>query len=209
MKEAKTVLHTKAVIDGVEQEVLVMPITRLDCIEDTAAVAETASDEDYIPVIDSADGGQMKKIKAKTLFGADSPVGTAVSDAKAEAAAAKAAAETAQTAAANAAAAASEAQSAAQSASSASTPTLFSVEAAAWTALASPVAGCGYSANVSAEGVTAGDFPDVYFDAASIEAASTAGVLADTAEGAVVLYAKSIPTTALSGAYFIRKGVTE
>ncbi len=102
--------------------------------------------------------------------------------------------------------AAQTAQSAVQSVSSASTPTAFSVEAA-WTALASPVVGRGYSAEIAAEGVTAGDFPDVYFDAASVEAASTASILADTADGAIVLYAKSIPTTALSGAYFIRKGV--
>ncbi len=114
----------------------------------------------------------------------------------------------ASTAATEAKTAAQTAQSAVQSVSSASTPTAFSVEAAAWAALASPVVGRGYSANVSAEGVTAGDFPDVYFDAASVEAASTASILADTADGAIVLYAKSIPTTALSGAYFIRKGVT-
>ncbi len=124
-------------------------------------------------------------------------------------------ANSAQTAATNASTAATEAktaaqtaQSAVQSVSSASTPTAFSVEAAAWTALASPVVGRGYSAEIAAEGVTAGDFPDVYFDAASVEAASTASILADTADGAIVLYAKSIPTTALSGAYFIRKGVT-
>ncbi len=88
-------------------------------------------------------------------------------------------------------------------------PTAFSVDTAAWTALTPPVVGRGYSAEIAAEGVSAGDFPDVYFDAASVEAASTASILADTADGAIVLYAKSIPTTALSGAYFIRKGVTE
>ncbi len=115
----------------------------------------------------------------------------------------------ASTAATEAQIAAQTAQSAVQSVSSASTPTAFSADTAAWTALASPVVGRGYSAEIAAEGVSAGDFPDVYFDAASVEAASTASILADTADGAIVLYAKSIPTTALSGAYFIRKGVTE
>ncbi len=100
-----------------------------------------------------------------------------------------------------------EAKTAAQSASSAATPTAFSVSTAAWTELAESVVGCGYSAEIAAEGVSAGDYPDMYFDAASIEAASIAGILADTADGAIVLYAKSMPTTALSGAYFIKKGV--
>lgn len=83
-------------------------------------------------------------------------------------------------------------------------PTAFSVLANAWTELAETVAGCGYSAEIAAEGVTAADYPDVYFDENSLEAA--AGIVAGTAEGKVVLYAKTAPATALSGAYFIRKG---
>ena len=83
-------------------------------------------------------------------------------------------------------------------------PTAFSVSANAWTELAETVAGCGYSAEIAAEGVTAADYPDVYFDENSIEAA--AGIVAGTAAGKVVLYAKTAPETALSGAYFIRKG---
>lgn len=83
-------------------------------------------------------------------------------------------------------------------------PTAFSVSADAWTELAETVAGCGYSAEIAAEGVTAADFPDIYFDENSLEAA--AGIVAGTAAGIVVLYAKTAPATALSGAYFIRKG---
>ena len=39
-----------------------MPITRLGNIEDNAEVKENPSAGDYIPIIDSEDGGQMKKI---------------------------------------------------------------------------------------------------------------------------------------------------
>lgn len=112
----------------------------------------------------------------------------------------------AATAATEAQTAAQTAQSAVQSVSSASTPTAFSVDVASWTALASPIVGRGYSAEIAAEGVTAGDYPDIYFDIASIEAASAASILADTADGTIVLYAKSIPKTSLSGTYFIKKG---
>lgn len=68
MKESKTVLHTKAVIDGVEQEVLIMPITRVDCIEDTADVLNSAAAGDCIPIIDVSDSGQMKKISVENLL---------------------------------------------------------------------------------------------------------------------------------------------
>lgn len=88
-------------------------------------------------------------------------------------------------------------------------PTAFSVEAAAWVTLAESFAGCGYSAEITAEGVTATDFPDVYFDSTSFEAAANSGIIAATADGKIVLYAKSVPAAALSGTYFIRKGATE
>lgn len=88
----------------------------------------------------------------------------------------------------------------------ATTPTTFSLEASAFSELAEQFAGCGYSAEIAAEGVTAADFPDVYFDGASIENATAAGILAATADGKIVIYAKKIPEGALSGSYFIRKG---
>lgn len=85
----------------------------------------------------------------------------------------------------------------------------FSVEVATWTTLAEQFAGCGYSAEVAAEGVTAADFPDVYFDSASFEAAANSGIIAATTDGKIILYAKSVPAAALSGTYFVRKGATE
>lgn len=84
-------------------------------------------------------------------------------------------------------------------------PNAFSVDVSDWSELAEPFAGCGFSAEIVAEGVTAVDFPDIYFDEASIGVA--AGIIAGTDSGKVVLYAGSIPETALSGTYFIRKGV--
>lgn len=88
-------------------------------------------------------------------------------------------------------------------------PTSFSVEAAAWTTLSAPFAGCGFSAEIAAESVTAADFPDVYFDSTSLEIAANLGIIAEAADGKIVLYAKTVPAAALSGTYFVRKGATE
>lgn len=38
-----------------------LPITCLKNVEDTADVKETPTAEDFLPIVDSADGGQMKK----------------------------------------------------------------------------------------------------------------------------------------------------
>lgn len=38
-----------------------LPITCLKNIEDTADIKETPAVEDYLPIVDSTDGGQMKK----------------------------------------------------------------------------------------------------------------------------------------------------
>ena len=89
------------------------------------------------------------------------------------------------------------------------TPTSFSVESAAWTTLSAPFTGCGFSAEIAAEGVTAADFPDVYFDSTSLEIAANSSIIAEATDGKIVLYAKNIPQAALSGSYFIRKGATE
>lgn len=97
MKEQKTVLSTQ--VNG--ETTIVMPITKLECIEDTATSVDSASDTDYVPVIDSADEGQMKKITVGNLLSgvksiADTAKSTADS-AKTAAIEAKSAAETAQT----------------------------------------------------------------------------------------------------------------
>ena len=112
MKEAKTALRAKINIDGKEQEVLIMPITRLDCVEDTADVMEKAAKDDCIPIMDTSDDGQMKKISIEQLFGPDSPAGS-VAKAEAIASEAKSAAETAKNTADEAKAAAEEAKTAA------------------------------------------------------------------------------------------------
>lgn len=220
MKEQKTVLSTQ--VNG--ETTIVMPITKLECIEDTATSVDSASDTDYVPLIDSADEGQMKKITVgNVLSGVKSIADTAkttateaktaatnaqttANTAKSTADTAKTTADSAKTAAAEAKSAAETAQATASSAASASTPVAFSVAASAWTTLSTAFAGCKYKATITASSVTASDFPDVFFDSASIEAASSAGIIASAEAGVVALYAKSKPETALTGSYFIKKG---
>lgn len=58
------------VIRGISDDgtsVMVMPITRLDCIEDSSEIVGGAENRDYIPIIDMADNGQMKKILVSDL----------------------------------------------------------------------------------------------------------------------------------------------
>ena len=50
------------------ESVLNMPITVLKNIEDTAEIKDNISDDDYVPVIDSSDNSQMKKIKFKNAM---------------------------------------------------------------------------------------------------------------------------------------------
>ncbi len=45
-----------------------LPVTRLGLIENEADVKASPADTDYIPVMDSADNGQMKKTSVNTLF---------------------------------------------------------------------------------------------------------------------------------------------
>ena len=44
------------------------PITRLGNVEDTADVKEAPAAGDYLPIVDSEDGGQMKKTTVAALF---------------------------------------------------------------------------------------------------------------------------------------------
>lgn len=85
-------------------------------------------------------------------------------------------------------------------------PVSFSVDVSAWTELSEPFAGCAYSAETTDENVTAADFPEIFFDEASLETAGNIAVIAASGEGKVILYAKQIPEITLSGTYFIRKG---
>lgn len=88
-------------------------------------------------------------------------------------------------------------------------PTAFSVQSAEWSELAVAFVGCKYSAEIMDENVTAADFPDIYFDENSLEAASEAAITAASANGAVTLYAKTLPSDNISGHYFIRKGALQ
>ena len=87
-------------------------------------------------------------------------------------------------------------------------PKNFTVLVSDWSVLSVNFAGCGYKAEIAVNGVTLADYPDIYFDENSLDGAANAGVIAGTADGKIVLYANKIPATALSGAYFIRKGST-
>lgn len=180
MKEQTTVLATE--ING--EKVILMPITKLECIEDTASAVDTSADTDYIPIMDSADNGQMKKIAVGALLGGI-----------------RAVAEKAETA----------AQKAAETASdvaSSTSGTAFSIAVDVWTEGTTPIEGCGYIAEIAASGVVETDIPDVYFDSASIKIASAAGVIPDTAADTIKFYAEKIPTAALSGIYYTKKGAT-
>jgi len=54
-------------------QTLHFPITHLRNVDDTADVKDALDEDDYIPLMDSADSGQMKKILASAL-----PSGTKV-----------------------------------------------------------------------------------------------------------------------------------
>lgn len=88
------------------------PITRLANIEDTADVKEAPAAGDYLPIVDSGDGGQMKKAPFSAILGS-------ITAAQEAAGTAQAAAETAQGTADGALAAAQAAQTAADSAAAA------------------------------------------------------------------------------------------
>ena len=49
-------------MDDAGQQTVDFPITRLANVEDSADVKQSPDKEDYIPLIDSADSGQMKKV---------------------------------------------------------------------------------------------------------------------------------------------------
>lgn len=88
-------------------------------------------------------------------------------------------------------------------------PTAFSVDVSSWSELGTEFAGCTYSAEIMDEGVSAADFPDIYFDGNSLEAAMNAAVISAAEDGKIVLYAADIPEQPLAGAYFIKKGALQ
>ena len=102
-----SVLERDVVLTGKDggQNTIDFPITRLGNLEDSAEVKEAPAEGDFLPIVDGADGGQMKKTPVSAVLG--------------PAAAALAAAEAAQSAADEAASTAAGAAQAAQTAQAA------------------------------------------------------------------------------------------
>ena len=67
--------------DG-DNQTIDLPITCLKNVEDTADVKAAPTAEDYLPIVDSADGGQMKKTPLGVILG---PLGEAKAAAEAAA----------------------------------------------------------------------------------------------------------------------------
>lgn len=88
-----------------------------------------------------------------------------------------------------------------------SAPTSFSVPVSAWTA--SSNGDFPFTADISADGITASDSAEIRFDKSSIKAANTAGVVTgETKAGKISLLSEKMPALALSGVFIITKGVT-
>ena len=66
------ILERDVVLQGVQdgQQTMDFPVTRLGLVEDTAPVKAAPVSGDYIPIMDSADGGQMKKAPVSALTAA-------------------------------------------------------------------------------------------------------------------------------------------
>lgn len=109
-----SVLERDVVLTGMDggRQTMDFPITRLANVEDTADVKQTPAAGDYLPIVDSGDGGQMKKAPFSAILG---PITAAQKAAET----AQAAAENAQGTADGAATAAQAAQTAADSAAAA------------------------------------------------------------------------------------------
>lgn len=71
------ILERDVVLQGMQdgQKTMDFPITRLANVEDAADVKEVPAAGDYIPVMDSADGGQMKKTLWSAIAGLFAAVG--------------------------------------------------------------------------------------------------------------------------------------
>lgn len=93
-----SVLERDVVLTGQAggQSTIDFPITRLGNLEDSAEVKETPAEGDYLPIVDGADGGQMKKTPLSAILG---PAAAAMEAAEAAQSAADGAASTADAAA--------------------------------------------------------------------------------------------------------------
>ena len=72
------VIERDVVLQGVDENgnpTIDLPVTRLGNIEDTAEVKEAPGEGDFLPVIDGADDGQMKKTPWASMQGPPGPQG--------------------------------------------------------------------------------------------------------------------------------------
>lgn len=93
-----SVIERDVVLQSVDEngrQTMDFPITRLGNVEDSADVKQIPVKGDYLPIVDSEDGGQMKKMPYSAILEPMEAAQTAAEDA---ASAAAAAAQTAQAA---------------------------------------------------------------------------------------------------------------
>lgn len=72
------VIERDVVLQGVDENgnpTIDLPVTRLGNIEDTAEVKEAPGEGDFLPIIDGADDGQMKKTPWVSMQGPPGPRG--------------------------------------------------------------------------------------------------------------------------------------
>lgn len=86
----------------------------------------------------------------------------------------------------------------------------FSISTADWQTLSADLNDCKYYAEIAVSGLTANDHARVDFAFDSISACEAAGVYpaGATADGKIIIYAKAIPSAAVSGVYTVQKGAT-
>lgn len=88
------------------------------------------------------------------------------------------------------------------------TPTSFTLAANSWTNDTTETSDYTYYANISATGVTANDYAEINFSRGSLSIIEDAELCpsGETAANVIKLYAKSAPTSTISGQYVIFKG---
>ena len=68
-----SVIERDVVLQSVDEQgrgTIDLPVTRLGNIEDTAEVKQAPEEGDFLPIVDGADGGQMKKMPVGAIAGA-------------------------------------------------------------------------------------------------------------------------------------------
>lgn len=88
-------------------------------------------------------------------------------------------------------------------------PTAFSIPVNSWTKNSAETSEFVYFADITVSGLSANDYAAIDFDRASQSVVADANICAsgETLSGKIRLYAEEIPESAISGEYFITKGV--